>query len=98
VIDAELQEARTEREALEARRDEFSKEVEPELRSKYERIRRSKNIKSAVVPLRGDTCSGCNMTVRAQAVNEILAGKYQPCHFCGRLLYDPDTLETAATG
>lgn len=87
-IDAELAVAVSERKALEARRAPLLKDIEPGLLGKYERIRRSKKTGPALVPLQGESCSGCFMSITAQNVNEILAGdKFMPCRHCGRLVY-----------
>ena len=86
-IDAELSEAVKSRQVLEAQRDPMIANAEPALLSKYNRIRAAKKTGAAVVPMNGVTCSGCNMAVTPQAVNEILAGKVHACAHCGRLLY-----------
>ena len=96
-IDAELVEATGERERIESERKPVAEQTLPAMLSRYERIRRSKKQGAAVVPLRGETCSGCNMTVLAQTVNEVLAGdKVRACHHCGRLLYHPGNFEEEA--
>ena len=85
-----------ERKDLEAKREPLQKEIPRELMTRYARIRKAKKTGPAVVPLRNDACSGCNMQVTAQVVNEILGGeKIHACSHCGRLLYDESNLETA---
>jgi len=91
-VDVELAEAMEARKSLEKKRQPLIQEVEPELLSKYRRIRQSKGTGPAVVPLRGNICSGCNMNVRPQIINEVLAGEIRTCSQCGRLLYDKETL------
>ena len=91
-VDAELAEAVQAREVLEEQRKPFLAQVEPGLLSKYRRIRANKLSGPAVVPLRGEICSGCNMNVRAQIINEVLAGEIRACSQCGRLLYDKDRM------
>jgi len=87
-IDAELAEAVKEREALQEQRKPYLAEIEDGLLKRYLRISKSKNGGAAVVPMRNDTCTGCNMGLRPQLVNEILAGeKIQSCPNCGRILY-----------
>jgi predicted nucleic acid-binding Zn-ribbon protein len=86
-IDAELAEAVKSRNALESQREPLIASVDPALLSKYNRIRTAKKTGAALVPMNGATCSGCNMAVTAQAVNEILGGKVHACAHCGRLLY-----------
>ncbi|NUM52144.1 MAG: hypothetical protein HUU46_00725 [Candidatus Hydrogenedentes bacterium] len=94
-IDAELAEAISSRHALEAQREPLRATVEPGLLSKYNRIRAAKKTGAAIVPMNGATCSGCNMAVTPQAVNEILGGKVHACAHCGRLLYHAENyLET----
>ena len=95
-IDAELAEAVREREALERERDALAAEVDAELLGRYARIRKSKKTGPAVVPLNGESCSGCFMHVPPQMVNEILAGeKIHSCNHCGRLLYHRDNFNAA---
>ncbi len=91
-VDAELGEAVEARKALEEERKPFLEQVEPNLLSKYRRIRKNKVSGPAVVPLRGEICSGCNMNVRPQIINEVLAGEIRACSQCGRLLYDRDRM------
>ncbi|MBM3290204.1 MAG: hypothetical protein FJY92_08645, partial [Candidatus Hydrogenedentes bacterium] len=70
-IDAELAEAVQSRAELEAQRHPLIAGVDPGLLSKYTRIRTAKKTGAAIVPMAGVTCSGCNMSVTPQAVNEI---------------------------
>lgn len=97
-IDAELSEAVEHRRELEAQRVPLVQEVDRDLVHQYQRIRASKKTGPAVVPLNDEVCGGCHMHLRAQVVNEVLAGnKTHTCGHCGRLLYyrgnvaDPDT-------
>lgn len=96
-IDKELAIAIEERKKLEEQRAPIAKLVEPHLLALYERFYTRRDSGRAVVALRGDICSGCNMKMRPQVVNEILAGKTHTCSHCGRLLYDADAvgLDTA---
>ncbi|MBX3179096.1 MAG: hypothetical protein KF886_17205 [Candidatus Hydrogenedentes bacterium] len=96
-IDEELAVAIAERKAFEAQRAPLIAVIDPGILSKYERIRKSKKTGPAIVPLQGESCSGCFMTITAQNVNEILAGdKFIPCHHCGRLVYHPPKFQEAA--
>lgn len=103
-IDVELEEAVRERKLMEEQRGPLSREIDPLSLSRYERIRKALKTGDAVVPLNGESCSGCFMMVTAQTVNEILEGaKFMPCRHCGRLLYsvevfaqdEPETVEGA---
>lgn len=96
-IDGELAVAVSERKALEAQRGPLVAEIDPSMLSKYERIRKAKKTGPALVPLQGESCSGCFMTITAQHVNEILAGdKFMPCNHCGRLVYYAAKFDSAA--
>lgn len=96
-IDGELAVAVSERKALEGQRGPLIAEIDPSMLSKYERIRKAKKTGPALVPLQGESCSGCFMTITAQHVNEILAGdKFMPCNHCGRLVYYAPKFDSAA--
>ena len=93
-IDAELQEAVEERELLEEQCGPLEREVDPALIALYKRVRSAKKTGPAVVPLKGEVCTGCNMHIPAQMVNEVLAGeKAHACIHCGRLLYDKENVK-----
>jgi predicted nucleic acid-binding Zn-ribbon protein len=90
-IDAELAEAVKQRLALEAERPSIAKHVSGDLLPKYDRLRKKYASGDVVVPMANEVCSGCNMLMRPQVVNEILQGhKIHACQHCGRLLYHPD--------
>lgn len=89
VIDAELADTVKERETLEAQRAPLAQRIEAPLLSRYDRIRKAKKTGAAIVPMRNESCSGCNMKILAQVVNELMGGdKIHNCPHCGRLLYD----------
>lgn len=92
-IDKELAEAVSSRRDLEKRRNALVDQVDPALLSRYVRIRANKKTGPAVVPLSGTICTGCHMTVTAQIVNEVLAGRIHACAHCGRLLYFTENFE-----
>lgn len=93
-IDEELEEAINEREVLQRQHDPLGSQVDQELLTLYQRIRGSKKSGPVVVPLNGEVCSGCNMAVPPQMVNEVLAGdKTHKCNHCGRILYHRDNFE-----
>lgn len=96
-IDEELSVAVAERKALEEKRAPLIAEIDPSMLRQYERIRRAKKTGPAIVPMHGESCSGCFMSITAQNVNEILAGdKFLPCHHCGRLVYHAPNFENVA--
>ncbi|MBN2311937.1 MAG: hypothetical protein JXR94_23355 [Candidatus Hydrogenedentes bacterium] len=94
-IDAELSEAVKHRKMMEEQRKPLAAQVDGDLLGRYKRIRQSKKTGPAVVALRGEICTGCNMSVLAQIVNEVLAGKVHACPTCGRLLYEKSNFEDA---
>ena len=95
-IDAELAESVENRKQLELERTPLIKAIDKSIYSRYARIRKAKKSGPAVVALNGESCSGCNMAVRAQVVNEILAGEtVHACSHCGRILYHEDNLQEA---
>ena len=99
VIDAELAEAVKRREVLDDDRTPLVSQVGRELLSRYHRLRRKFPAGTVVVPLREEVCTGCNMHVRPQIVNEVLEGnKIHACQHCGRLLYHPENCEDVPEG
>lgn len=97
-IDVEYEKAVKDRAALEQQRGPLVLQVSPELMTRYNRIRASKKTGPAVVPLKGEVCSGCHMYIPAQIVNEVLAGKtMHTCNHCGRLLYHEDNYPAEGT-
>ncbi len=59
--------------------------IEAALLKRYDNIiTRKKGL--AVVRLRGDRCSGCQLNVYAQSVKKVSEGEIVECHNCGRLL------------
>ncbi len=89
-VDQELAEAVKQRQILEKERIPLEEKVDRSLLARYNRIRASKKTGPAAVPMNGNTCTGCNMTITPQLVNEIMAGKTHTCAHCGRLLYHKD--------
>lgn len=94
VIDAELAEAVKQREVLDGDRVPLTDKVGRELLTRYVRLRTKFRTGTVVVSLREEVCTGCNMHVRAQIVNEVLQGnKIHACQHCGRLLYHPGNFD-----
>ena len=99
VIDAELAEAVKQRQVLEAQRPGIATQVPGDLMSKYDRLRKKYTSGDVVVPMKEEVCTGCNMHLRPQIVNEILQGhKVHACQHCGRLLYHPDNFAEDEAG
>lgn len=90
-VDEELAEAVRHRKELDAQRGPLVQQIDGDLIRRYAKIRSSVKKGPAVVPMNGEVCEGCHMYLRAQIVNEVLAGdKIHACAQCGRLLYHPD--------
>ncbi|MDD5438580.1 MAG: C4-type zinc ribbon domain-containing protein [Candidatus Omnitrophica bacterium] len=71
----------------EGQRLEFIKGVNNDVLTKYERILHAKD-GSAIVPVMGDACGGCNMNLPPQVVNEArLKVSLVICGNCSRILY-----------
>lgn len=88
-IDQEYEKVKAESKALETSRPPMVHEAERDLLSRYDRLRKKVPM-PVIVPLEGEVCGGCRMTVRPQIVNEIMANEtYHSCHHCGRLLFYP---------
>ena len=93
-IDAERLEAVRDREELQLERVPLREQAPAKLLAQYDRIRRNKKTGAVVVPLNDEVCSGCNMRIPAQIVNEVLEGnKTHACVHCGRILYEDGTVE-----
>ncbi|MGE0555492.1 MAG: zinc ribbon domain-containing protein [Gemmatimonadales bacterium] len=82
--EAKLSEARGE--ALEAR-NAAAREVDREIRQRYERLRSARSA-AVVVALRGDACGACFTAVPRNRRSQIRAGLLlDNCEACGVLLY-----------
>ena len=87
VIGQESQRITASIEHLKAARAEIAPRVDPPALSQYERILDRKE-GSALVPVRGNACSGCNMVLPPQAINEVqMNTRLIPCESCTRILY-----------
>jgi predicted nucleic acid-binding Zn-ribbon protein len=81
--------------ALTEKRTGLSKEVDRELLSRYDSVRRANG--SGMAAVVGGTCRGCNMRIRPQLYNILLAGSsIETCPSCNRLIYAAETLECKA--
>jgi predicted nucleic acid-binding Zn-ribbon protein len=72
---------------LQGQRSALIPKVDPPVLSRYERILQRKE-GLALVPVRGDACGGCHMTLPPQMINEIQMGtRLIGCESCTRILY-----------
>ncbi|MDO8729678.1 MAG: C4-type zinc ribbon domain-containing protein [Candidatus Omnitrophota bacterium] len=86
-IDQESRKIKNAIEQLQAARAALVPKVDPKVLKQYERILERKE-GSALVPVRGNSCSGCNMLLPPQAINEVMMNtRLIPCESCARILY-----------
>jgi predicted nucleic acid-binding Zn-ribbon protein len=85
-IGEEQAELERSREDLGARWRSLLEELRPEVRSRYERVRKLHSA-DAVVPLEKNACGGCQTAQPPQRVQEVRRGdRVVICEFCGRLI------------
>ena len=86
-LDQETKQFKSEIEKLHSLRSELAPKVDAPALALYERILERKE-GSALVPVRGTACSGCNMVLPPQAYNEVMMNtRLIPCESCARILY-----------
>ncbi len=78
--------------ALNSERERFVAELRRDEKNraaieKYERIRQSKGGVAVVLLNENNSCSGCNMFLTKQKVNEVASSRLTLCDNCGRILY-----------
>ncbi|MFC1671603.1 zinc ribbon domain-containing protein [Planctomycetota bacterium] len=76
---------------LEAKRAEIATGVDTEMLDKYEKLAGRAGGR-VVVSSQGGMCGGCNMTIRAQMLSELMGDHEETicCTSCGRILYMED--------
>ncbi len=101
-INKAAEEAKKQLDSMFAARNELIKKVDDRWYRIYERVRTVKG--RGIVPVeyapgakKSARCTGCNMTVQMQRVNQVLKKQeLQTCDYCGRILYwaaPPDEVE-----
>jgi len=75
---------------LEPKRDRLLKKVPQSIKRFYERCQES-GISTPVCAIQEKSCSGCNMVLLPQLVNELMANpnSHKNCPHCSRILYFP---------
>lgn len=72
---------------LQEKRKQILPEVDPKLLAQYEKILQNRN-GLAIVPVKDNSCQGCNMFTPAQVLNLIKMYEYiVTCESCNRMLY-----------
>jgi len=70
--------------------------IDRPLRTRYDRLRRSRSTGDVVVPLVGGTCGGCHTAVPLNRRSQIKAGSViEGCEACGAILYPPEPSRSA---
>ena len=92
---AKLAERRTaleaERDAALGRREASAALVDKPLRTRYERLRRTRS-NDVVVPVLGGACGGCHTSIPLNRRGQIRAGTViESCEVCGAILYPPES-------
>lgn len=91
-LKAKMAEAGSQVGELEAKRTRAQEGIEPRLLRRYDAIRKKKL--PALAPLRGNTCTGCNMNVPPQLANTLRSTRgTDECPNCHRIIYQPEALE-----
>jgi len=87
-LDAELELANRDRE-------ESASRIDRQLRSRYDRLRRTRS-SDVVVPLRGGTCGACHTSIPLNRRSQIRSGTVlDGCEGCGAILYPPEVAGSA---
>jgi len=78
--------------ALEEKRTEAMKDVDPALAPRYEQVRKRRG--TGLAPVVGGICKGCNMRMQPQLNNVLRAGTtIEVCPSCCRLIYAVEIFE-----
>jgi uncharacterized protein len=79
-----------ERDAAVLTREASAEQIDKPLRTRYERLRRSRS-RDVVVPLIGGTCGACHTSIPLNRRSQIRSGAIlDGCEGCGAILYPPD--------
>ncbi|HEV7784662.1 MAG TPA: hypothetical protein VGQ28_04945 [Thermoanaerobaculia bacterium] len=80
-----------ERDAALRQREASAALIEKPLRTRYERLRRTRS-NDVVVPLVGGTCGACHTSIPLNRRGQIRAGTViESCEVCGAILYPPES-------
>lgn len=84
-----------EREAVVRDRETLAEQIDKPLRTRYDRLRRSRD-RDVVVPLVGGTCGACHTTIPLNRRSQIRSGAVlDGCEGCGAILYPSETAGSA---
>jgi predicted nucleic acid-binding Zn-ribbon protein len=84
-----------EREAAVREREASAEQIDKPLRTRYDRLRRSR-ARDVIVPLVGGTCGACHTSVPLNRRSQIRSGAIlDGCEGCGAILYPADVAGSA---
>jgi predicted nucleic acid-binding Zn-ribbon protein len=87
VVDKEIADLQQKISVAEENRKQYLPNIDPKILGQYERLLKNRD-GLALVPVKGGSCSGCNMELPPQMVNEVHANdKLIYCESCARILY-----------
>lgn len=90
-LDVRERNAGSQLEKLQQQREAQVGEIEPEVLAPYDRLveiaRKRGQSRDCLVPLTGNSCGGCHMSITTQVQTHVRGGKVVPCEQCGALLY-----------
>jgi predicted nucleic acid-binding Zn-ribbon protein len=94
-LDDRRRDLEAEREAAVRDREASAEQIDKPLRTRYDRLRRSRD-RDVVVPLVGGTCGACHTTIPLNRRSQIRSGAVlDGCEGCGAILYPPETAGSA---
>lgn len=94
-VETRIKEIEQQLETLENQRRQITPEVDQKILQQYERILRSRE-GLAIVKVKNDSCSGCNMAVPPQVINLIrMFERMITCEVCNRILCIDDEPEAS---
>ena len=86
-IEAEISSKKTQMDALSEREKTLTKDLDPEVLFKFERIIRNK-MGRGIVAIKGGVCMGCHMILPTQFANNVRKGdEIVFCPYCSRILF-----------
>jgi predicted nucleic acid-binding Zn-ribbon protein len=81
--------------AAQREREESASRIDRQLRTRYDRLRRSRAV-NVVVPLLGGTCGACHTSIPLNRRSQIRSGAVlDGCEGCGAILYPPENSGSA---
>ena len=89
-LDERRRDLQAEREAALRQREASAEQIDKPLRTRYDRLRRSR-ARDVIVPLVGGTCGACHTTIPLNRRSQIRSGAIvDGCEGCGAILYPTD--------